>query len=798
MKIVRFILIIVFLFTFSIVFAECDMFAIISKDGHYISGLSSIPDDFNDPIDFFEWLKIRSRNIIPKPNDDGYGIIYYKDEGYFYLDPEDLGHNTQNQGNPLNQAWYQIGSETYYTDGDADEKWEFNTANSVILDSDTEATIVLSHARNGVGGAGNHPFRFNIDGDDKTYTLMHNGWLTYTSSINNYLEGLSWFDTYSSNWEALNGGDNPMIDSEILFHYIMKFVIENNGDIVAGIHEALTQTNINGINIKEKLENPVSYYSSTLSCYTYKDVANFVMSDGENLYLFRNSPSINDIQTDTFIDTMHVLSYTVQDKFTAVKTYNELDTAVLDQFDLTIIPRYGQPFNIPDFLDFSPTPLIPSTCIFPSHQTLNIPQQVTVDWKYVDVASEFPTGFKVYKDANEVLDITYDTDKIYTHVFSNIAWGETITWRVVPYNENGDFVNPEIWEFTVMEEPDNPDEVPSEVVYTEQIYSGSNPAIITLPAIDLGEGNINPTFDFLYESLVTDFNISILVQDQPSNPLPNPENCAVSFTCKFPTSIEANIKFDFSGSITPDILLYLNDTVWEDVTSSSSAVFGVGSVEFNWTSAARGNETFVVNKGGDSPLPVSLSSFTAIYTNGSPCINWATQSESDNVGWNVYRGISNNMGQTFILNTNTIPGSGSTTEPTYYSYTDEHPIQENHTYWYWLESICTDGETDFFGPVYLTIQTEGGDIPEIPLETALYQNFPNPFNPSTLISFDIKENKTGELSIYNIKGQLIINEEFDAGRHQYPWDARDQSSGVYFYRLQVDRISETKKMVLVK
>ncbi len=796
MKNIRFILIIVLFFTFTFLFSECDMFTAIAKDGHYISELNSEPGDFNDPNDFFEWLKIRSRNTAPKPCDDGYGIIYYKDNGYFYLDPDSLGHNNSNQGDPLNQAWYQIGSETYYTGGDADEKWELNTASNVIMDSNTEATIVLAHARNGIGGAGNHPFRFSIIGDDKTYTFMHNGWLDgLETNIENYLTSLDWFGTYSSNWKDLNGGENPMIDSEILFHYIMKFVIDNNGDVVAGIHDALTQTNINGINIREELENPVSYYSNTLSCWTYKKVANFVMSDGENLYIFRNSPSVDN--APAFNDTMHVLSYTIQDNFIAIKTYNELDT-ILDQFDFIIIPRYGQPFEIPDFLNFIPTPLMAATGIFPDHQTIDMPRQVTVDWKYDDVTRELPSGFKVYKGADEVADVSYTSDVIYTYVFSDLSWNETVKWRVVPYNTNGDFVNPELIEFTVMSEPANPDEVPTEVVYTEEIYSGSDPAIITLPAINLGEGNVNPNIDFSYSSSVTDFNITISVQDQPNNPLPNPEYCAASFTPNFPNSNETNLTFNIGGTRTPNVLLYWNGSAWEDITISASALFSVGTVNLTWTSTGRGDETFVVNKGGDSPLPVTLSSFTAIYENGYPIINWITQSESDNIGWNVYRAVSYNFGQAQILNLNTIPGNGTTSEPSFYSFTDEYEVQENSTYWYWLESISGSGETESFGPVSLTITPDGNEIPEIPLETALHQNFPNPFNPSTLISFEIKEGENGILSIYNIKGQLIVKEEFGEGRHSYTWDADNHSSGIYLYKLQAKRYSKIMKMLLVK
>ena len=791
MKNIKFILIAVLLLSISIAFAECDMFATIAKDGHYISELNSEPGDFDDPNDFFEWLKLRSRNSTPKPNDDGYGVLYYKDYGYFYLDPDNLGHSEEDQGDSNNQAWYQIGSNTFYTNGNENMQWELNTASDVILDYNTEASIVLAHARQGSGGHGNHPFRFNIIGDDKTYTFMHNGWLTLTlqTPIYNYLLNLDWFDTYSSNWEDI------MIDSEILFHYIMKFVIDNNGDIVAGVHEALTQTDIDGTDIKDQLENPVAYYSSSLGGWTYNKVANFIMSNGENLYLFRNSPSVDN--APAFNDSLHALSYTIHDYFTAVKTYHELDTRV-DQFDFVIIPRYGQLFEIPDFLDYTPAPPNAATLIFPDHEATDLPQQVTVDWEYNKISLEVPTGFKVYKGVAEVADIAYTSDIIYTHVFSGLAWDETVSWKVVPYNGNGDFVNPEIWEFTVMSEPDNPDEVPSEVVYTEEVYSGSDPAIISLPAINLGEGNVNPTIDFSYSSPETNFNITILVQDQPNNPLPYPENCAASFTPNLPNNNETTLTFNFSGTFTPNILLHWNESVWEDVTTLANATFGVGFVTFTWTSTGRGNETFVVNNGGESPLPVSLSSFTTTYGNGSPIINWVTQSETNNLGWNIYRSVSQNTGQMIQINFDLIPGAGTTTEPTSYIFQDEYEVIKGNTYWYFLESVDDTGETSLYGPISLFIPFSEGELDIIPGITILKTNYPNPFNPNTLIRFDVKNNETAILTIFNIKGQIILTEQFESGKHNYEWDAREHSSGIYFYRLESESYSEVKKMVLVK
>jgi len=77
-----------------------------------------------------------------------------------------------------------------------------------------------------------------------------------------------------------------------------------------------------------------------------------------------------------------------------------------------------------------------------------------------------------------------------------------------------------------------------------------------------------------------------------------------------------------------------------------------------------------------------------------------------------------------MLNLETIPGNGTTSQPSFYSFVDEYEVFESFTYWYWLESISGSGETESYGPVSLTIPSEGNDIPEIPLITELRQNFP--------------------------------------------------------------------------
>lgn len=88
----------------------------------------------------------------------------------------------------------------------------------------------------------------------------------------------------------------------------------------------------------------------------------------------------------------------------------------------------------------------------------------------------------------------------------------------------------------------------------------------------------------------------------------------------------------------------------------------------------------------------------------------------------------------------------------------------------------------------------------------LHQNFPNPFNPETTISFDMPVNGNAKLDIFNVKGQLVkslFNGNAPAGRTSLVWNSTDNSgkavsSGIYFYRLSTENRTETRKMMLMK
>ena len=102
---------------------------------------------------------------------------------------------------------------------------------------------------------------------------------------------------------------------------------------------------------------------------------------------------------------------------------------------------------------------------------------------------------------------------------------------------------------------------------------------------------------------------------------------------------------------------------------------------------------------------------------------------------------------------------------------------------------------------FLSVENTG-----IPSQYALSDNYPNPFNPSTRIQFQLPQSATVNLVIYNMVGQEIKRftmTNLNAGYHNVMWNATNNdgapvSNGVYLYQLQTDQFVQTKKMVFMK
>ncbi|MBW1673043.1 MAG: T9SS type A sorting domain-containing protein, partial [Deltaproteobacteria bacterium] len=93
------------------------------------------------------------------------------------------------------------------------------------------------------------------------------------------------------------------------------------------------------------------------------------------------------------------------------------------------------------------------------------------------------------------------------------------------------------------------------------------------------------------------------------------------------------------------------------------------------------------------------------------------------------------------------------------------------------------------------------DIPAIPAEFILSQNYPNPFNATTVIQYSLPSASDVAIDIYDLLGrkvETLIDQRQQAGYHQVIWNAKDKTSGVYFYRIKGGDYTETKKMLLLK
>ena len=89
----------------------------------------------------------------------------------------------------------------------------------------------------------------------------------------------------------------------------------------------------------------------------------------------------------------------------------------------------------------------------------------------------------------------------------------------------------------------------------------------------------------------------------------------------------------------------------------------------------------------------------------------------------------------------------------------------------------------------------------LPAAYNLSQNYPNPFNPSTIINFQIKDEGFVSLKIYDVLGRevvVLLNENKKSGFYTQNFNSQNLSSGVYFYRLEVNNFIDTKKMILLR
>lgn len=234
----------------------------------------------------------------------------------------------------------------------------------------------------------------------------------------------------------------------------------------------------------------------------------------------------------------------------------------------------------------------------------------------------------------------------------------------------------------------------------------------------------------------------------------------------------------FSPGIPVDGVLYLN---W--MFSFKKPVSQQGN------NAQDGQEFGIDNFEIITATPVELISFAALYRNRTIELKWKTATEIDNYGFEIERSYD----QKDWSKIDFVSGQGTVNTPTDYTYTDKSFDLSAPVVSYRLRQLDRDGSYDYSEVVTVAIEAS----PTISL-----RNFPNPFNPSTTISFNLKTNDVVTLTVYNELGQavqrVLNNEALNAGSHAISFNGDNLPSGTYMYELRTSSGTTINKMILSK
>ncbi len=184
-----------------------------------------------------------------------------------------------------------------------------------------------------------------------------------------------------------------------------------------------------------------------------------------------------------------------------------------------------------------------------------------------------------------------------------------------------------------------------------------------------------------------------------------------------------------------------------------------------------------------------------------PVLNWSANGEPDLKEYNIYR----KGGYPFVDWT----VIGTTTSTTYKDYELTTTYSHGEDYYYKITAIVVSlRESGFSNTVWIearfekrSIDSNNKGVTELPQNTFLANNYPNPFNPMTIIHYGIAEQTFVKVVVYDILGKevsLLVNEGKSKGKYKVMFDATGLPSGTYYYQIITDSFTDVKKMKLVK
>ena len=233
---------------------------------------------------------------------------------------------------------------------------------------------------------------------------------------------------------------------------------------------------------------------------------------------------------------------------------------------------------------------------------------------------------------------------------------------------------------------------------------------------------------------------------------------------------------------------------------------GTWQSELNWGSemiTTRGMNSFsdyaLTDQG--NPLPVELCSFNAVVLKRQADLLWSTCSEINNSGFEVERRDFNPVNAAYgsWVKIGFVQGNGTTNQQHNYKYSD--PKLNAGKYQYRLKQVDFNGNFE-----YHNLTAPNDVVIGTPNVADLFQNYPNPSNPTSKVDFQIPFSAKVSLKVYDITGKEVaslVDKELESGFYTVDFNGANLSSGVYFYRLAANSndgnsFSKTMKLILVK
>lgn len=610
-----------------------------------------------------------------------------------------------------------------------------------------DAVIVLGHDRDrgwtSQDAAGQHPYRF--EWNDKTYTFQHNGNQNAKQEIIDYCLSIDpdWFNNHPLNWEFL-GNDytnvNTVGDTELLLHYIMTHVIEFNGDVIAGLISALNEQDLEGYDFRQHLMD-------------VDDEVNIVLSDGDALYVFRNTEP--DILNPNFYNLSYKEYDGLNEGFVAVKTQSTINGGTqVQQYSLVVISCEGDIVTYENVLDLNA-----KTYSFPSQWT--IPD---VGWKWLsfDILNVDPDNNIAETFLAPISDIDeLDEAKFKPHSpNSNV---QTISFYPIQQNLDHSFTSPYGYKFHTF----------TNCEFT--VFGQRCPAETTFPLF--GNNQENWIGYFLEETQ----HIYDAFADQLDNLTGiRAQHWALKKGGGWP---------DVPYTISPGdmVIAYCDHDVPEftwNLVESREKYTVPESQDFTYEEEADYIPVFIELDPND--LPSEIGAYVEGECKGATVVQDTTAQ--------ICAYILENQGEDLEFEFSY--GSREQNKQI-----KEYGICEPKTSKTVRGTIQIDNSRDCY---YVSFKNGQNNTPaSTKIEIT---NFPNPFNPETTLFFSLPNEQEIELTIYNLKGQKVrqlVKGQFSSGNNSIVWSGKDDSgkqvsSGVYLYKLEsADKII-SKKMLLLK